>query len=133
MFQADHYAISVGDVEKSIAFYEKLEFHVIKDYQAEDGSVRIVHMKNGDLILELFCYPDSAELPGYVNTVKDDLLVKGSKHLGLQVEELKEAANYVYEAGLVEERPTISEGRLGRPYFFMKDPDGIFVEIISAR
>ena len=26
MFAADHYAISVGNVEKSIAFYEKLEF-----------------------------------------------------------------------------------------------------------
>ena len=33
MFSADHYAISVGDVDKSIAFYEKLEFRVIKDFQ----------------------------------------------------------------------------------------------------
>ena len=46
MFAADHYAISVGNIEESIVFYEKLEFCVIKDYQAEDGSVRIVQMKN---------------------------------------------------------------------------------------
>ena len=54
MFSADHYAISVGDVDKSIAFYEKLEFRVIKDFQAEDGSVRIVQMQNGAFILEMF-------------------------------------------------------------------------------
>ena len=74
MFQPDHYAISVGDVEKSISFYEKLEFEVIKDFRAEDGSVRIVQMKNGNFILEMFCYPDSEKLPDFVNTLGEDLL-----------------------------------------------------------
>lgn len=132
MFQADHYAISVGDVEKSIAFYEKLEFRVIKDYQAEDGSVRIVQMQNGSFILEMFCYPDSEKLPDFVNTLGEDLKVKGAKHLGLQVEDVEKAAVYLTETGLAKEKPVISKGRLGRPYFFIKDPDGIFVEIISA-
>lgn len=59
--------------------------------------------------------------------------VKGSKHLGLQVQDVECAANYLVEAGLVNEKPTICEGRLGRPHFFIKDPNGIFVEIISAR
>lgn len=132
MFQADHYAISVGDVEKSIAFYEKLEFKKIKDYQAEDGTVRIVQMQNGNFILEMFCYPDSEKLPDFVNTLGEDLNVKGSKHLGLQVTDVEKAAAYLEETGLVNEKPLISQGRLGRPYFFIKDPDGIFVEIISA-
>ena len=73
MFEVDHYAISVGNIEKSVAFYEKLEFQVIRDYQAEDGSVRIVHMQNGGFILELFCYPDSAKLPAFVKTVNADV------------------------------------------------------------
>ena len=132
MFQPDHYAISVGDVEKSISFYEKLEFEVIKDFSAEDGSVRIVQMENGNFILEMFCYPDSEKLPDFVNTLGEDLKVKGAKHLGLQVEDVKKAAAHLKEIGLVDEMPSISEGRLGRPYFFIKDPDGIFVEIISA-
>ena len=132
MFAADHYAISVGDVEKSIAFYEKLEFSVIKDYQAEDGSVRIVQMKNGDFILEMFAYPDSEKLPDFVNTLGEDLKVKGAKHLGLHVQDVGKAALYLVEAGLVDEKPAICEGRLGRSYFFIKDPNGIFVEIISA-
>lgn len=133
MFTTDHYAISVGDVDKSIAFYEKLEFSVIKDYHAEDGSVRIVQMKNGNFILEMFAYPDSEKLPDFVNTLGEDLKVKGAKHLGLQVQDVEKAACYLVESGLINEMPTICEGRLGRPYFFIKDPDGIFVEIISAK
>lgn len=133
MFTADHYAISVGDADKSITFYEKLEFSVIKDYHAEDGSVRIVQMKNGNFILEMFAYPDSEKLPDFVNTLGEDLKVKGAKHLGLQVQDVEKVACYFVETGLVNEKPTICEGRLGRPYFFIKDPDGIFVEIISAR
>ena len=133
MFEVDHYAISVGNIEKSVAFYEKLEFQVIRDYQAEDGSVRIVHMQNGGFILELFCYPDSAKLPAFVKTVKDDLLVKGAKHFALQVKDVEKAAEYVVEAGLTDEKPVVAPGRLGRPYFFLKDPDGIFVEVITAR
>ena len=133
MFTTDHYAISVGDADKSIAFYEKLEFSVIKDYQAEDGSVRIVQMKNGNFILEMFAYSDSEKLPDFVNTLGEDLKVKGAKHLGLQVQDVEKAACYLVESGLINEMPTICEGRLGRPYFFIKDPDGIFVEIISAK
>ena len=132
MFQPDHYAISVGDVEKSISFYEKLEFEVIKDFSAEDGSVRIVQMKNGNFILEMFCYPDSEKLPDFVNTLGEDLKVKGAKHLGLRVQSLEKAARYLLETGLISHMPDISKGRLGRSYFFIKDPNGIFVEIISA-
>lgn len=133
MFAADHYAISVGDVEKSIAFYEKLEFCVIKDYQAEDGSVRIVQMQNGDFILEMFAYPDSEKLPDFVNTLGEDLKVKGAKHFGLQVQDVEKAACYLLEAGIINKMPEICKGRLGRPYFFIKDPNGIFVEIISSK
>ena len=68
-----------------------------------------------------------------MNTLGEDLKVKGAKHLGLQVQDVEKAACYLVESGLIDEKPTISEGRLGRPYFFIKDPNGIFVEIISAK
>lgn len=132
-FKLDHYAISVSDMEQSLAFYKKLGFDVIKDYEAEDKSVRIVHTVKDDFILELFCYPDSAAVPAFVDTVASDLNVQGSKHLGLMASDLEAAADYVIEQGLATERPQINQGRLGRPYFFIKDPDGIFVEIIAAR
>lgn len=132
MFRIDHYAISVSDSEKSRKFYEKLGFHVVKDYQAEDGSVRILQMENDGFLLEMFCYPDSDPSPDFVETLNTDLHVNGAKHMALAVEDPKKAAEYLLKEGLIEEMPAISEGRLGRPYFFIKDPDGIFVEIITC-
>ena len=72
MFHVDHYAISVKDADKSIDFYKKLNFSLVKDYRAEDGSVRIVHMTNGGFILEMFCYPNSDELPEFVKSLNTD-------------------------------------------------------------
>lgn len=131
MFGIDHYAISVSDSEKSRKFYEKLGFRVVKDYQAEDGSVRILQMEKDGFLLEMFCYPDSEPTPDFVETLNTDLHVNGAKHMALAVEDPKKAAEYLLKEGLIRETPIINEGRLGRPYFFIKDPDGIFVEIIT--
>lgn len=133
MFQLDHYAISVGDADRSIAFYQKLEFEVVRDWSAPDGSVRIVHMEQGGVLLELFCYREHENTPEFVEELAGDLQVNGSKHMGLGAGSLKEAAEYLVKAGVVEKKPEIVKGRLGRDYFFIKDPDGIFVEIIESR
>lgn len=133
MFGIDHYAISVSDSEKSRAFYEKLGFYVVKDYQADDGSVRILQMEKDGFLLEMFCYPDSETTPDFVETLNRDLHVNGAKHMALAVEDPQKAAEYLLKEGLIREMPVINEGRLGRPYFFIKDPDGIFVEIITQR
>lgn len=131
MFQMDHYAISVKNVEKSMEFYSKLGFSVRKDWTAEDDTVRIVQMEKEGFLLEMFCYPDCQEIPSFVENLNTDLKVNGSKHMALKVTNLQEAASYLLQEGLVAQMPAISQGRLGRPYFFIKDPDGIFVEIIS--
>lgn len=133
MFHVDHYAISVKDADKSIEFYSKLDFSLLKDWRADDASVRIVQMTNGSFVLEMFCYPDSAALPEFVKDLNTDLKVKGAKHMGLWVEDLEKAGAYLQQIGILDKAPVISQGRLGRAYFFIKDPDGIFVEIISAR
>lgn len=131
MFGIDHYAISVSDSEKSREFYGKLGFQTVKDYQADDGSVRILQMEKDGFLLEMFCYPDSEPTPDFVETLNRDLHVNGAKHMALAVEDPQKAAEYFLKEGLIGETPVINEGRLGRPYFFIKDPDGIFVEIIT--
>lgn len=133
MFNIDHYAISISNAEESIEFYKKLDFTVMKDWEADDKTLRIIHMMNGGFILEMFCYADSDELPEFSKNLNTDLKVKGSKHLGLWVDDLELAGNYLVSMGILKEKPAITLGRLGRPYFFIKDPDGIFVEIISKR
>lgn len=133
MFNIDHYAISISNTERSIEFYKKLDFEVVKDWEADDKSLRIVHLMNGGFILEMFCYTDSDELPEFSQNLSSDLKVKGSKHFGLWVDDLEIVGDYLISVGILQEKPVISQGRLGRPYFFIKDPDGIFVEIISKR
>lgn len=132
MFHIDHYAISVKDLNASMEFYQALEFGVIKKYQAEDGSLSIVHMKNGDFILELFAYKDCKDIPETSRSLTEDLPIAGSKHFGLYVQDLKEAADYLLEKKLIEKEPEIKTGRLGRSYFFISDPNGILVEIIEG-
>ncbi len=133
MFNVDHYAISVKNMDESIAFYEKLDFSVIKDWTSDDRAVRIAQMSNGIFILEMFCYRDGMPLPEFVKGLNFDLQVAGSKHMGLWVEDLEKAADYLLAQGMIEKKPAINKGRLGRDYFFIKDPTGIFVEIISKR
>ena len=39
--------------------------------------------------------------------------------------------SHLIEKEIISSFPTIAPGRMGRPYFFIKDPNGIFVEIIK--
>ena len=133
MFSVDHYAISVSNPDESIKFYGKLGFDVIKDWISPDGSIRIIHMINSDFILEMFAYKEHESLPKFVNNLNSDLRVVGSKHFGLFVDNLNSAAEYLVNVGILDSLPQIVPGRLGRPYFFITDPNGIFVEIIAKR
>lgn len=42
-----------------------------------------------------------------------------------------EAKKFVESNKLSDNEVTISKGRLGKPYFFIKDPNGILMEIIE--
>ncbi len=133
MFSFDHTALSVSDLDRSVAFYTKLEFALDQRWDAEDGSLSIVQMKDaGGAILELFCYRDCAALPEYRTELVTDLPVLGTKHMALHTADVHAAAKSLLAAGVLTEEPTVLTGRLGRSYFFIRDPDGIPVEIIEA-
>ncbi len=133
MYTFDHTALSVSDLDRSVVFYGKLGFAPYQRWDAEDGSVSIAQLKDaGDSILELFCYRDCGALPEYRMSLATDLPVLGTKHLGLRAPDVQAAARDLLAAGLIDEAPNILTGRLGRSYFFIKDPDGILVEIIEA-
>ncbi|MCQ2522392.1 MAG: VOC family protein [Lachnospiraceae bacterium] len=133
MFHIDHTALSVSDMETSVAFYEKLGFILDKKWVAEDGSLSIVMLLKEGTWLELFCYQDKEELPQSAKEIATDLKVMGTKHFALHVNDLEEAIAYLLQNELISDRPEIKTGRLGRDYFFISDPDGILVEIISEK
>ncbi len=128
-FKFHHVALSVVDLSRSIEFYGQLGFVEVHRYEAPDQSLRIAHLAIGEAILELFCFADP-ERAAAQSTTGNDLEVIGIKHVALQVESVLEARDLLSKAGLADE-PEISLGRTGIEYFFIQDPDGVWVEIVQ--
>lgn len=130
MFSAHHISMSVSNADKSLAFYEQLGFEKVYEWQAEDLSLKILHLRLGEIVLEIFNYPSPQEAPRSTQTLATDLKRIGIKHFALKVTDIgaaKEKLQALDFIGDVE----INRGNTGIDYFFIKDPDGIFIEIVQ--
>lgn len=130
MFNIAHVTISVTNIEKTLEFYKQFGFKEFKAWDAEDNSLKIRMLKLNDMLLEIFCYKNYSDLPNTATSTATDLPVLGTKHFALGVQNIEKAKSWVINNKLADE-VTINVGRLGKPYFFIKDPDGILVEIIE--
>lgn len=130
MFNVNHVAISVINIKRSIEFYKKFGFKEFKEWKAEDESIKINMLKLSNTVLEIFCYKEYKELPETAKSTATDLPVLGTKHLALGVEDIEKAKEFVIKNNICKD-VEIRKGRLGKEYFFIKDPDGILVEIIE--
>lgn len=128
-FNINHVTISVKSIEKSVEFYKNFGFTEYKDYS--DDKVYIKTLKLGNMILEIFCYKEFEQMPEHAKDLGLDLKTIGTKHFGLGVKSVEEAKEFLLSNGIIEDEIKINKGRLGKSYFFMKDPDGILVEIIE--
>jgi glyoxylase I family protein len=129
MFRSHHVALSVSDLERSIEFYHLFGFALQHTYASTDGDRLIAHLRLGDMLLELFCYRNPSTASQCTNDWKADLATVGSKHVGLSVVSLREARERLEAAGCVCSTPT--HGLTGMDYFFVRDPDGIWMEIVQ--
>lgn len=129
MFSFNHVTISADNLEDTIEFYKKFGFQIHKEYQ--DENVDIVMLKLENMILEIFHYQEKEELPEHSKNLGVDLKTIGNKHFGLGVKDIILAKKFVEDNMLNENEITINKGRLGKPYFFIKDPNGILMEIIE--
>ena len=73
---------------------------------------------------------ENKKLPETAKSTATDLPVIGTKHFALGVDEIEKAKSFVIENNIYENME-IKVGRLGKPYFFIHDPDGILIEIIE--
>jgi catechol 2,3-dioxygenase-like lactoylglutathione lyase family enzyme len=126
-----HVALSVTDMDKSIEFYNILGFNVVQRFHIDKFCADVAMLQLDSFKLELFAFKESKPLPSYRTDLKNDLEVIGTKHFALTVNDLEASINFLTESGInVDMEPIL--GASGFRYIFIKDPNGIFVEVIEA-
>ena len=130
MFSFHHVTISSADADRSIKFYEQLGFQTVLQWSSPDKKLRIVHMKLGAVLLEIFSYSNWQEAPTTTRSLDTDLPRLGIKHFGLKVADIEKARDTLINIGMAK-NIEIKDGRTGIKYFFINDPDGNWVEIVQ--
>lgn len=124
-----HLTINAKDLFASENFYYLLGFKKVFEYKARDGSLTIIHLKNGFCLLEIFSYPSELP-PDYVKDEYSYFPSDGVKQFALRVPSVEMAKADLLKKGITP-YTEISDGKTGIKHFLIKDPDGIFVEIVQ--
>jgi len=122
----NHIAIICSQYEQSLRFYRDiLGFEVLsEEYRAERQSMMTKLALNGSYLIELFTFPNS---PGRVTNPE----ACGLRHLAFTVPDVDAVLQELDGIGYPHEPLRITPE--GERLFFMKDPDGLPIEICEAR
>ncbi|MEV2241730.1 VOC family protein [Micromonospora sp. NPDC049891] len=124
-----HVAISVRDLDRTTQFYGDLGFRTSVLWESKDGSLRLAHLTSeAGIVLEAFEYSTNGDSARPQFGVGNDLPTLGVKHFGFHVDNLEAVHRDLAERGY--EVTQIQHGRTGIDYFFVADPDGIWVEFV---
>jgi len=121
----NHIAIICSDYQQSLRFYcDILGFEVLSEqFRAERQSMMTKLALNGSYLIELFTFPHSPARPTNPEAC-------GLRHLAFTVSDVEAVLKELDAKGYPHEPLRTSPD--GERLFFMKDPDGLPIEICEA-
>ena len=118
-----HTCYRIGDIDRSVAFYEKLGFEEVARMPIRDEAINVfMGLPGEDPRLELT----------YNHGVDSYELGTGYNHIAVAVDDLDGTLEGLAQQGIEPEKPpyTVREG--GSRLCFVRDPDGYRIELIEA-
>jgi len=117
-----HTCYRIGDIDKSIAFYEKLGFEEKGRMPIRDEAINVFMGLPGDgARLELT----------YNHGVDSYEMGTGYNHIAVTVEDLDGTLGGLAAQGIEPEKPPYSVREGGSRLCFVRDPDGYRIELIE--
>ena len=122
MSELIHTCYRIGDVDRSVSFYEKLGFEEVGRIPIRDEAINVFMGLPGD--------GPRLELT-YNHGVDSYELGTGYNHIAVTVDDIDATLERLAEEGIEPEKPpyTVREG--GSRLCFVRDPDGYRIELIE--
>lgn len=120
-----HTCYRIGDIDRSVAFYEKLGFEESGRMPIGDEAINVfMNLPGEDPILELTY---NHGVTGYEHGT-------GYNHIALLVDDLDATLERLSAEGIEPEKPPYRPGGRTEGHFicFLRDPDGYRIELIGA-
>jgi lactoylglutathione lyase len=117
-----HTCYRIGDIDRSVAFYETLGFEELRRIPIRDEAVNVFMGLPGD--------GPRLELT-YNHGVDAYELGTGYNHIAVTVEDLDGTLARLAGAGISPEKPPYSIREGGSRLCFVRDPDGYRIELIE--
>jgi lactoylglutathione lyase len=118
-----HTCYRIGDIDKSVAFYEKLGFEETGRFPIRDEAINVFMGLPGDgARLELT----------YNHGVESYEMGTGYNHIAVTISDLDRTLADLADQGIEPEKPPYSVREGGSRLCFVRDPDGYRIELIEA-
>jgi len=122
MMELLHTCYRIGDIDRSVAFYEALGFEEKSRKPIRDEAINVFMGLPGD--------GSRLELT-YNHGVSEYDLGTGYNHIAISASDLDETLARLAEQGIEPEKPPYSVREGGSRLCFVRDPDGYRIEIIE--
>ena len=117
-----HTCYRIGDIDRSVAFYETLGFQELRRMDIRDEAINVFMGLPGDGPRLELTYNHGVD--GYTHGT-------GYNHIAVTVEDINSTLEGLAEQGITPEKPPYSVREGGSLLCFVRDPDDYRIELIE--